>query len=124
MEQKKTAEIDFDTWSEMARNDPDAFEKMRLQAIEAAIDSAPEANRERLRRLQWRIDQERRLAGTPMAACLRISRMMWRAVLGPNGLNDRFAELQRLVSGETVETGRAADEPLRGEVVAFSRVAD
>ena len=124
MEQRKTAEIDFDTWSEMARNDPDAFEKMRLRAIEAAIDSAPEANRERLRRLQWRIDQERRLAGTPMAACLRISRMMWRAVLGPNGLNDRFAELQRLVSGDAMETGGVADEPLRGEVVAFSRAAD
>ena len=124
MEQKKTAEIDFDTWSEMARTDPDAFEKMRLKAIEAAIESAPEANRERLRRLQWRIDQERRLAGTPMAACLRISRMMWRAVLGPNGLNDRFAELQRLVSGETVQTHRVGDEPLRGEVVAFSRAAD
>ena len=50
--------------------------------------------------------------------------MMWRAVLGPNGLNDRFAELQRLVSGEAVETGRVADEPMRGEVVAFSRAAD
>ena len=124
MEQKKTAEIDFDTWSEMARTDPDAFEKMRLKAIDAAIESAPEANRERLRRLQWRIDQERRLAGTPMAACLRISRMMWRAVLGPNGLNDRFAELQRLVSGEAVNPSLVADEPMRGEVVAFSRVAD
>ena len=50
-----------------------------------------------------------------MAACLRISRMMWRAVLGPNGLNDRFTELQRLFSGESAE-GRVADEPLRGEV--------
>ena len=35
-----------------------------------------------------------------------------------------LAELQRLVSGEVVENGRVADEPLRGEVVAFSRVAD
>ena len=68
-------------------------------AIEAVIESAPEGNRERLRRLQWRIDQERRLARTPMAACLRISRMMWRAVLGPGGLNDRFVELQTRFNG-------------------------
>ena len=124
METKKKAEIDFDTWSEMARNDPEAFEKMRLQAIEAVIDSAPEANRERLRRLQWRIDQERRLARTPMAACMRISRMMWRAVLGPNGLNDRFAELQRLFNGQPLSEAPLAQEQLRGEVVAFARVRD
>lgn len=123
MDTKNKAEIDFDLWSEVARTDPEAFEKMRQQAIEAAIDSAPEANRERLRRLQWRIDQERRLARTPMAACMRISRMMWRAVLGPNGLNDRFAELQRLFNGQVGETP-ISEETLRGEVVAFARVRD
>lgn len=122
METKKKAEIDFDTWSDLARNDPQTFESMRLAAIEAAIASAPEANRERLRRLQWRIDQERRLAGTPMAACLRISRMMWRAVLGPNGLNDRFSELQRLVSGQVVESAPPATAG--GQVVAFARQRD
>jgi hypothetical protein len=105
MKNKKTAGIDFDAWSAMARTDPQTFEQMRLAAIQAAIDAAPEANRERLRRLQWRIDQERRLARTPLAACVRISRMMWRAVLGPNGLHERFAGLHGLLSG------RAADSP-------------
>jgi len=118
MDNKKRAEMNFDTWSEMARDDPEAFESMRRAAIEAVIAQAPEANRERLRRLQWRIDQERRLAPTPMAACLRISRMMWSAVLGPNGLNDRFTELRRLLSGQT--PGPAPG----GRVVAFSRRPD
>jgi hypothetical protein len=122
MKNKKTAEIDFDTWSEMARSDPETFELMRQVAIEAAIEGASESNRQRLRCLQWRIDQERRLARTPMAACLRISRMMWRTVLGPGGLNDRFGELQGLFSDRP---GGAPSDPLPGgQVVAFARTRD
>ena len=33
MKNNKTAEIDFDTWSEMARTDPETFELMRQAAI-------------------------------------------------------------------------------------------
>ena len=122
MENKKTAEIDFDTWSEMARTDPETFELLRLAGIETAIESASESNRDRLRCLQWRIDQERRLARTPMAACLRISRMMWRTVLGPGGLNDRFGELQGLFSEHP--EGLPANPQLAGQVVAFARIRD
>ena len=119
MYQKKNAEIDFDRWAEIARTDPETFEAMRLEAIA----SAPEDNRERLRCLQWRIDQERRLARTPMAACVRISRLMWRSLLGPNGLQDRFVELQRLAGGGAADCGTDG-HPLHGEIVAFRRAAD
>ena len=122
MTKKKTAEIDFNAWSEMARSDPETFELMRLAAIENVIANAAESNRDRLRRLQWRIDQERRLARTPMAACLRISRMMWRTVLGPGGLNDRFGELQGLFT-ERVSDNRAG-RLAGGQVVAFARSRD
>ena len=114
--------MDFDLWSEMARSDPEGFEAMRRAAIDAVIAKAPAANRERLRRLQWRIDQERRLARTPMAACLRISRMMWRRVLGPGGLNDRVGDLQRLVSGG--QGPAAAARPTSAHVIAFTRPTD
>ncbi len=117
-----TANMDFDAWSAMARSDPKAFESMRLAAIEAAIASAPAARRERLRRLQWRIDQERRLARTPMAACLRISRMMWRQVLGPGGLNDRLDDLRRVAHGRPARA--ATDRAQRGQVLAFARRRD
>jgi len=123
MENKKRAEMDFDAWSEMAKNDPESFESMRLAAIEAVIENAPEANRERLRRLQWRIDQERRLARTPMGACLRISRMMWRAVLGQGGLNDRLGELQRVFNGH-VDEPDSGQPSIGGRVVAFARSRD
>lgn len=122
METKKQAEIDFDTWSEMARTDPEAFERMRLAAIDSVIDSAPPENRERLRRLQWRIDQERRLARTPMAACLRISRMMWRTVLGEGGLQQRFSELQQAFHGR--DAGEAPVSRGPGEVISFARAGD
>ena len=122
MTNKKNAEIDFDAWSEMARSDPETFELMRQAAIENVIANASESNRDRLRRLQWRIDQERRLARSPMAACLRISRMMWRTVLGPGGLNDRFGELQGLFT-ERVGDNRAG-QLAGGQVVAFARSRD
>jgi len=122
METRKQAEIDFDSWSEMARTDPDAFERMRLAAIDSVIESAPAENQERLRRLQWRIDQERRLARTPMAACLRISRMMWRTVLGEGGLQQRFTELQHAFHGR--DTGEAPAQRTSGQVVSFARAGD
>jgi hypothetical protein len=122
MEQKNSAgidthEIDFDTWSELARTDPERFEALRLAAIERVIAGAPVENRDRLRRLQWRIDQERRLARTPLAACMRISRMMWKAVLGRGGLQQRIGELQQFDGTAPVELAPA-------RVVAFARQRD
>ncbi|RMG38516.1 MAG: DUF3135 domain-containing protein [Gammaproteobacteria bacterium] len=90
---KKTPTIagkDFDEWATLAKEDPQAFEKMRLAAIDEYIASAPDTHRQRLRRLQWRIDQERRLARSPMSACLRISHMMWDSLLGKGGLRDQL----------------------------------
>jgi hypothetical protein len=39
-----------------------------------------------MRKLQWRIDRERDLSKNPMAACIKLSQMMWDAVLGEQGL--------------------------------------
>ncbi|HEC15027.1 MAG TPA: DUF3135 domain-containing protein [Sedimenticola sp.] len=83
---KNLPPLDFDLWSKVAEQDPDTFESMRLAAIEEFIESAPAERRQRLRCLQWRIDQERRLSRSPMGACIRISRMMWENLLGEEGL--------------------------------------
>lgn len=113
----------FSEWARVAENDPSAFEAMRRAAIEDFICRAPARHQERLRRLQWRIDQERRLARTPMNACIRLSRMMWKSVLGPGGLRDRFDELQQLLQGEDRRPAQPADEPA-GRVLSFARTAD
>ena len=110
-------ELDFDFWSGMAHKAPYSFEAMRVAAINEFIDSVPMEKREHLRRLQWRIDQERRLARTPMAACQRISRMMLHSALGENGMLDHIQELCGLMENRPV----ARPKPIRksGQVLPF-----
>lgn len=92
--------LDFDFLTGLARSDPSAFEQMRLHAIESYIAALPPERQQRMRRLQWRIDQERRNR-TPMGACVRLSRMMWDHLLGPGGLVG-------LLQGDADETRQCA----------------
>ncbi|MEJ2644030.1 MAG: DUF3135 domain-containing protein [Gammaproteobacteria bacterium] len=85
--------IDFEHWAALAASDPEAFEAQRAQVIDAAIRRAPRPKQQRLRGLQWKLDQVRQLSGTPMAACLRMSNMMWDSVLKEGGLLDAFEAL-------------------------------
>jgi len=78
-------DFDFDTWAALAARDPAAFELTRRQALDKVIIRNPG----RLRRLQWRVDAERRRARTPLKACLVISGMMW----------DAFADLRDALDG-------------------------
>jgi hypothetical protein len=118
MAEHQAGGLDFDAWAEVARTDPEAFERMRLAAIERCIADAPVQNQERLRRLQWRIDQERRRAGTPLAACIRVSRMMWQSLIGEGGLRDRL-----LMVNEVLRDGTEAATPPSARVLHFNRSA-
>jgi len=79
---------DFDAWSALARSDPQAFEDYRDQTINAAILRAPTHKQQRLRQMQWKLNQVRNTSRTPMIACLRMNRMLWEAVIGDRGLLD------------------------------------
>jgi hypothetical protein len=79
---------DFDAWSDLARSDPQAFEDYRDRIINEAILRAPAHKQQRLRRMQWKLNQIRNTSRTPMVACLRMNRMLWDAVIGDNGLLD------------------------------------
>jgi hypothetical protein len=120
MKNTKIAEREFDEWVELAKHDPTTFEQLRLAAISEVIDGAPAGQKERLTRLQWRIDQERRLARTPMNACIRISRMMWESILGHGGLVERFDDLDNLVRGSVESEGAAPAGPTP-KILAFAR---
>ncbi|MFQ5659242.1 MAG: DUF3135 domain-containing protein [Gammaproteobacteria bacterium] len=85
-EKHNTREFDFDHWSSVARENPDRFESMRAALLEQMIEQSPEDIKRRMLGLQWRIDQVRNRSANPLAACLRISRMMWNSVLGDHGL--------------------------------------
>jgi hypothetical protein len=92
-----TSDFDFDTWALLAREDPEEFERKRRAAIDNLIASSPE-NQRRLAGIQFRIDMERRLAHTPLKACLRLSEMMW----------DTFLELQPALAEMCSHTANAA----------------
>lgn len=94
---------DFDALMNLAERDPGAFEVVRQQLIDDAIEQAPEQRRQRLRGLQWRVDLTRRHAGTPMAACIRLSQLMWDSVVGERGLVEALHMAPRQESPRSAE---------------------
>ena len=90
-------EFDFDKWSRMAKTDPDEFEKMRQQLIDNLFEQAPDHIKQRLEGQQWQIDQIRRQANNPLAACIQISQKMWSSVYGEQVLLDELQEPKKLL---------------------------
>jgi len=82
--------FDFDTWADLAKRDPAAFEEARRLVVERLIAAC--RDQERLRRLQWRIDAERHRAKTPLKACLRLSSMMWETFADLRGALNRLTD--------------------------------
>jgi len=78
--------FDFDSWAALARENPQAFEKSRKEIIEQAISQASPRRQQRLRCLQWQLDQIRNTSRTPLAACLCMQRMLWEKLAGDAGL--------------------------------------
>jgi selenocysteine-specific translation elongation factor len=67
----------FDELMKLAQNNPEALEALRQEHVNALIDNAPEADKTRLRGLQFQIDAQRKIHNhSPMGACLKISKMM------------------------------------------------
>jgi len=125
IEQTDFRDFDFDHWKRLAEEALESFEATRVAAIEELIESFSPDSRERMRRLQWRIDQERRLAKSPMGSCLRLSKMMWRQLLGEGGLRERLLDLAGGIGRNAqVETGAAVRPSSSAQVLAFSRGAD
>jgi len=80
------ARLSFDEWAGLACRDRAAFERARRSTIDAFLATRPPGRRQRLERLQWRIDRERELCSNPLAACVRLSDLMWERFAGPEGL--------------------------------------
>jgi len=90
-------DFDFDKWAQLAKTDPEQFEKMREQLIGNLFEQAPEHLKQRLEQQQWQIDQIRRQAANPLAACIQISQKMWDSVYGDRGLLMALEEPQKLM---------------------------
>lgn len=110
--------FDFDAWAELARKDPQAFELERKLLIERAIMRAPADKQQRLRCLQWKLDQIRDLASTPMAACLQINRLLWENIASEHGLLHCLQRLQPGAHPDQSSQAPAKILPFQGRVPA------
>lgn len=115
--------FDFDEWARLARTDPFAFEARRLAIIESYLRQFPPPDQRRLRGLQFRIDMERRRARTPMAACLRLSAMMWDSLLGAHGLRNALEQPRGLHCTPTAARPATA-RTTSARILPFRRASD
>lgn len=88
-------EFDFSAWADLARDDAAAFELRRREVVEQFIAAAPDHVRQRLQRLQWRIDAERRRHKHPLRSSAVLYGMMWDALCGSQGLLAALEALDR-----------------------------
>ena len=102
--------IDFEYWSSLASTDPQKFEQLRHDKISAAIDRANSQRQQRLRGLQWKIDQIRNQhKDSAAAACLAISELMW----------ETFEHLAELLQ-DKAENGLSAPTPaFQSNIIPF-----
>jgi hypothetical protein len=108
--------FDFEAWAALAREDPEQFERRRAEEIRKVIDARPDL-RHRLEGLQFRIDAERKLARTPLKACLRISTLMW------NSFYDLKRELEDASGGHGTPASQSASPPRDAEIIPLHRPA-
>lgn len=66
----------FDELLTMANEQPEQLEVLRQKMINEIIDQAKPQFQKRLRGLQFQIDAQRKIAKTPLAACIKLSSMM------------------------------------------------
>lgn len=93
-----TDPFDFDKWMKLYQEDPEAFERERQNAIGTLLDSVPEERKERLRRLQWRIDAERHRRRSAIGSMVAIYRMMFAEL---SRLSGSLEVLQALLRGDS-----------------------
>ncbi len=111
----ESSKLNFESWMELWQDSPATFEYLRTKRINAFIEKAPEAYRERLRCLQWKIDRVRERAANPLAATIAISEMMWDSF---NALGAKYRELATVLEGgQPMRPNRSAT------VLPFNRAA-
>jgi hypothetical protein len=101
---RNNSRLDFDKWMNLAKNDPEEFEAKRLRKIETFFNGVPAERQQRLKGLQWQIDQSRKLAHSPMASCIAISTMMLDSV-------SRLSEHQYELVNITLKQGPQKNKP-------------
>lgn len=79
--------------SQLACDDPQAFETLRSELIENRISRAPTRIQPRLRGIQFRVDAIRQLSRSPLGALVKIQALMWDSFLRMDQELQNFARL-------------------------------
>ena len=87
------AEFNFESWTQLANENPKLFEQRRRIAIDTVINNAPASIQRRLRGLQWRIDMEIEHSKNPLDSCIKINQMMLAKVYAAGGLLESLNQL-------------------------------
>lgn len=108
--------FDFDYWRDLAKNNPEQFEAARKLEIDQYISGLKtEELQDRMRRLQWRVNIERKRSKNPMESAIRIYDMMWDSV-GKN-----FEAIQNLSDQFKPEAERKYKKPAGAKVLSFKQ---
>lgn len=70
----------FDTLLQMAKQEPEKLETLRLQLAKRSIEAAPKKDQQRLQGLQFQIDCTLRSSKNPIAVCIKLSLMMHKSL--------------------------------------------
>jgi len=111
--------FDFDYWMNLSKSDPKLFEIQRREAVEKEILKAPEHRREKLRRLQWRIDMERSRASNPLSGCIRLNKMMMDELYKAGGLRDSLFLLRDSLLKFPCENDGKNHAPKKGKIISL-----
>ena len=84
--------FDFDEWVALNKEDPEAFERRRIEWSRQLINNASPSCQRRLSGLLFQINMEKRRSANAMDSCIKLSKLMWEKF---HQLRD---ELQVLVS--------------------------
>jgi Protein of unknown function (DUF3135) len=90
----------------LAKKNPEKFELRRHEYIESFLTRLPANKQQRMRGLQWRIDQMRQLTHSPMGACLNMMNMMWDSLHNLNEQQQALSPAPKTVKTETTTTAQ------------------
>lgn len=95
MNTSQTSELpNHEVLSQLARDDPEAYETLRRELVEGFIKRAPARLKDRLNGIQFQVDSLRYLSrGSPLGATVRIYKLMWRSF---HSLNHNWQDLVRI----------------------------
>lgn len=104
----------FDELVALAKENPEALERLRQQHVEELINNAPEAYQQRLRGIQFQIDAHRNIhKDSPLGSCMKISQMMHESFAELRGWLNQISDLNdplRYTGSEIEQTPeKAAD---------------